>query len=167
MYLQRDVDIFPGFSVLVLSLVSVHVYARVCIRVFLCVPMCLYSPRVCGSFLPRTLISSVCMSVCMYLCVFWYGFNPPELGIQSQPTFHRSSILVLVLVQYSQQYLGVPRMSVYISYVCECLDRPSSFSSRTPSGLRAASRFTACVDDHTHERGTSIHPIGALFCHFC
>ena len=48
-YLQRAVDIFWGFSVSVLSLVSVYVYARVYIRVFFCAPMCIYAQRMCVS----------------------------------------------------------------------------------------------------------------------
>jgi len=53
----------------------------------------------------------VCMSLCVYSCVFWSGFGSPDLGWQSLSTFQRSSILVLVLAQYSH---WVTQWEVYL-----------------------------------------------------
>ena len=92
-------------------LVSVYVYAHVCIRV-LCVCLSLYVHGICAwVFLSRPLISLFCMRLCEYSCVIWSDFGPPGMGIQNLSTFHRSFILVLVLAQYSH---WVTQWEVYL-----------------------------------------------------
>ena len=52
---------------------------------------------------------------------------------------------------------GAPDVSMRRICVCDCLYSLSSLSLPTPSGLRAAGRCRACVDDHAHVHGVSFH----------
>ena len=77
-----------------------RVYVYVCsfVRLSVYIYKCIYAPRMCVSFLPEPLISSVCMSVCVYPCVFWCGLDPPDPGVTSPLTFFGSySSLILLL----------------------------------------------------------------------
>ena len=106
----------------------------------------------CVNLLPGPLISSFCMSLCVYSCVFWSGFGPLDLGIQSLSTFQRSSILVLVLAQYYQKCLGAPCIYVCVARVCVAV-----YIGPLPDS----------VTGHDLMCGTSINSMGALLWYFC